>query len=101
MSCVCIFNRQSAVIADSYTRRICFRLGWLDVPAEIPYARAAVQLNWMLDWPPVELSEFHALLVAHAKARCRKRPGCSECVLGGMCRFGLVSASDSLSDSPG
>ena len=93
--------RQSAVIADSYTRRICFRLGWLDAPAEISYARAAAQLNWMLDWPPVELSEFHALLVAHAKARCRKRPRCSECVLRGTCRFGLVSASGCLSDSPG
>jgi endonuclease-3 related protein len=33
-------------------------------------------------------NEYHALIVAHGKAVCRKAPRCGECVLRDLCETG-------------
>ncbi|MGD8354022.1 MAG: endonuclease, partial [Pseudomonadota bacterium] len=43
--------------------------------------------------PDVDMfNEYHALIVRHAKERCRKRePVCEECILAKICNFNLKS----------
>jgi endonuclease-3 related protein len=35
-----------------------------------------------------QYAEFHALIIQHGKATCRKTPRCEECVLLANCRYG-------------
>jgi len=79
------FERPTFVV-DAYTRRLFGRLGerWL---AEAPYE--AVRAHFMAHLPSNHAlyNEYHALIVVHGKARCRKRPLCAGCPLKNDCLF--------------
>jgi len=71
-------------VVDSYTRRLLTRLGHIWAQ-DVPYA--TVQ-QWFVDTIDPDASvynEYHALIVAHGKARCRARPRCAGCPLSGSC----------------
>jgi len=70
-------------VVDAYTRRLFRRLGL--GPATDSYG--AWQSFFMEHLPlDVDLfNEYHALIVRHAKAACRKNPLCQGCCLEGLC----------------
>ncbi len=73
-------------VVDAYTRRLLACLGWL--PADgYEAVRAFFQDRLPAD-PPL-FNEYHALIVAHAKERCRKgAPRCADCPLREGCAYG-------------
>ena len=73
-------------VIDAYTRRLLCRLGVAD--EKQPYAKH--QQLFMDELPPnAEIfAEYHALIVSHAKASCRKSPECEGCVLLALCPTG-------------
>ncbi len=73
-------------VIDTYTRRLLSRLGVAD--EKQPYAK--YQQLFMDELPPnAEIfAEYHALIVSHAKASCRKSPECDGCVLLDLCPTG-------------
>lgn len=76
------FNRPVFVI-DAYTRRIFARLGLIagDEHYETLRHRFENELG-----PSVSLfNEYHALIVAHGKDVCKKRPACGRCTLADKC----------------
>jgi len=76
-------GRPSFVI-DAYTRRLFGRLGLLAGTAS--YATLRARFMAALPADPALFNEYHALIVAHAKARCRKRaPLCPGCPLRSAC----------------
>jgi endonuclease-3 related protein len=79
------FGRPVFVI-DAYTRRLFSRLGLIAGDEGYEALRAMVEECFGRDAPQVEVfNEFHALIVAHAKAFCRKRPLCRGCPLVRRC----------------
>ncbi|MHB9089838.1 MAG: hypothetical protein ACYC7H_00315 [Chloroflexota bacterium] len=70
-------------VVDAYTRRIFTRLGLVNAKATY----GEVQAFFMDNLPPdVPLfNEYHALIVAHGKDVCQKRPKCGECAIAKMC----------------
>ena len=81
--------RMSSFIVDNYTRRILSRLGILDEKASYSVYRAFFTDNLREDR---ELfSEYHGLIVRHAKVACRKRPLCHDCCLLDLCPTGRHS----------
>ncbi|HHH48286.1 MAG TPA: endonuclease III domain-containing protein [Gammaproteobacteria bacterium] len=77
------FERPVFVI-DAYTRRLFSRLGLLD--AELGYETLRRHVEAALPADAALFNEFHALIVRHAKERCRKRPLCEDCPLVAECR---------------
>ena len=77
------FERPVFVI-DAYTRRLFSRLGLLD--AELGYETLRQHVEAALPADVALFNEFHALIVRHAKERCRKRPLCEDCPLVAECR---------------
>jgi len=74
-------------VVDAYTVRLLERLDIL--PGKGSYGE--VQDLFMRSLPPDAglFNEYHALLVTHAKERCRKKaPLCKTCPLNGRCDFG-------------
>jgi len=91
-------------VVDAYTRRMLARLGWV-VPSALPgaaqsragaphastwetlpYERMRAFFLSHLPPDPTLWGEFHALIVRHAKERCRKRdPRCVGCPLLARC----------------
>jgi endonuclease-3 related protein len=72
-------------LVDAYTIRIGRRIGLFDTDEY-----DVVQRHFS-DRVPNDLAtrqEYHALLVAHAKARCRSIPKCDGCSLREVCDFG-------------
>lgn len=81
-------------VIDAYTLRIFARLG--DLPAKTGYSEARNFFMQHLRHDTALFNEYHALVVAHAKASCRKTtPLCSGCPLAGFCRYGQ-STNDGL-----
>ena len=79
------FERPVFVI-DAYTRRLFSRLGFIAGDEAYEDIRLAVEDKL---GPEVELyNEFHALIVIHAKAVCRVRPRCGDCLLRRRCPAG-------------
>lgn len=70
-------------VVDAYARRLLARLGL--VRGDEPYETLRVALEATLDAGSDCYNEFHALIVAHGKARCGVRPRCDGCVLAGDC----------------
>lgn len=71
-------------VVDSYTRRLLSRLGhaWAE---RAPYADVQ---TWFAREIPCEIEcykQYHALIVQHGKAHCRKRPACAGCALAPSC----------------
>ena len=77
------FDRPIFVV-DAYTRRLFSRLGygWME---KAPYEE--VQELFMKELPPRSdlYNEFHALIVAHCKNICKKKPLCSTCAISSHC----------------
>ena len=79
------FDRPVFVI-DAYTRRLFSRLGFIAGDEAYEDIRLAVEDKL---GPEVGLyNEFHALIVIHAKAVCRVRPRCGDCLLCRRCPTG-------------
>lgn len=81
------FHRPVFVV-DAYTRRIFQRLGLSPDDENDEDLRARVESVMPED--ALKLGEFHALLVAHAKAACRSRPSCEACCLRHSCARNFV-----------
>lgn len=80
------FHRPVFVI-DAYTRRIFSRLGMC--AGREPYEDLRTGFERALGPDVPVFQEYHALIVNHAKAACRKRqPACAECCLRRMCPVG-------------
>lgn len=79
------FSRPVFVI-DAYTRRLFARLGLIAGDEGYEALRAMVEEAFGRGEEQVQVfNEFHALIVAHAKDFCRKRPQCSGCLLAERC----------------
>ena len=70
-------------IVDAYTRRIFYRIG-IDLPGHYDVFREEVEK--LLPQDIQIYSEFHALLVKHAKTFCKKKPLCGNCPLKDLCK---------------
>lgn len=82
------FDRPVFVI-DAYTRRLFARLGLLNPDLDYEILRETFQTNLPLE---VNLfSEYHALIVIHAKTVCQKNPRCADCCLSKRCRHALLA----------
>jgi endonuclease-3 related protein len=79
------FDRPVFVI-DAYTRRLFSRLGLITGEDGYETLRALVEEAFGRSQEQTALfNEFHALIVAHAKEYCRKRPLCRGCPLARRC----------------
>jgi len=79
------FERPVFVI-DAYTRRLFSRLGLIAGDEGYEPLRAYVEETFGRETEQVALyNEYHALIVAHAKDFCRKRPVCKGCPLARRC----------------
>ncbi|MBF0135486.1 MAG: hypothetical protein H7833_10555 [Magnetococcus sp. DMHC-1] len=78
-SILCYEAKRPFFIVDTYTKRLFHRLGWVD--AEADYDLIQNMIHAALPPDPEILGEFHALIVAHAKTHCQKRPLCTHCPL--------------------
>lgn len=79
------FSRPVFVI-DAYTRRLFSRLGF--ITGEESYERLRHYFEEGLGGTAGNVplfNEYHALIVAHAKVACRKRPDCGACCLRRHC----------------
>ncbi|HXG28289.1 MAG TPA: hypothetical protein VNJ47_05500 [Nevskiales bacterium] len=76
------FHRPVFVV-DAYTRRLFTRLGLLQGDPGYEALRTACERALPAD--AVAYQQYHALIVEHAKRRCRPRPLCADCVLRRMC----------------
>jgi len=77
------FERPVFVI-DAYTRRLFSRLG---IISEQKYETLRALFESNLESNVMLFSEYHALIVIHAKERCRKKPLCEACVLARECHY--------------
>ena len=66
-------------VADAYTRRVLARHRLLHAGAGYEETRRFLEAHLPSD--PALLNELHALLVAAAKAHCRRQPRCGACPL--------------------
>jgi endonuclease-3 related protein len=79
------FDRPVFVI-DAYTRRLFSRLGLITGEEGYETLRALVEEAFGRSQEQTALfNKFHALIVAHAKEYCRKRPLCRGCPLARRC----------------
>lgn len=76
------FKRPVFVI-DAYTRRLFQRLGVIE--GEEAYEALRNRFEISLPSDTQLFNEYHALIVAHAKYVCRKRPLCHSCQLAALC----------------
>jgi len=73
-----------AFVVDAYTKRVGSRLGWF--PETAAYDEVQSFFVRRLPRSAAVYNEAHALLVAVAKAHCRKKPDCEDCPLRPGCR---------------
>lgn len=80
--------QKATFVIDAYTKRIISRLGL--EPSTNSYA--AFQELFIQSLPHDErlFNEYHALLVRHGKATCKKLPLCHDCCLSSRCP-GIIS----------
>ncbi|HET8945253.1 MAG TPA: hypothetical protein VFO59_10770 [Dehalococcoidia bacterium] len=77
---------QPSFVIDAYTRRMFSRIGVR--PAHDAYEGWRTIFMEALPADAGMFNEYHALIVAHGRAVCRKAPRCSECVLRDVCETG-------------
>jgi endonuclease-3 related protein len=68
---------QPVFVVDAYTRRVLARIGLIRGTER--YAAIQAAFHEELPAEPALFNEYHALIVAHAKAHCRARPSCGDC----------------------
>lgn len=83
------FGRPVAIV-DEYLRRLVRRLTASPKPGGDAWLRTRIRSEIS---DSARLNEFHALVVAHGKARCGANPCCGPCRLRAMCLTGR-SVSD-------
>lgn len=71
-------------VVDAYTRRVFSRVGLLT--GEPTYEEIQKLFHRHFKGSEREYNEYHALIVAHGKDFCKKRPLCGECCLQGLCQ---------------
>ena len=76
-SILCYAASRPVFVVDAYTKRLFLRLGWVDARAGYDEMQTLVRTRFAAD--ARQLGEFHALIVRHAKERCRVRPLCAGC----------------------
>lgn len=70
-------------VVDAYTRRIFSRLSIIVEGMKYGDIKSFFESN--LPQNTSIYKEYHALIVEHAKQRCRKKPVCEGCAIMGMC----------------
>jgi endonuclease III related protein len=78
-----------AFVVDAYTRRTFSRLGF--GPETDAYDGWQRLFFESLPAQAPLFNEYHALIVRHGKAACRKRPVCGECPLASICPAGSAA----------
>lgn len=82
------FHRPVFVI-DAYTRRLLTRLKIIKGNESYETLRSLMETALTVD--VALFNEYHALIVVHAKTRCRKtKPVCTNCNLKKLCHFNLA-----------
>jgi len=74
---------QPFFVIDSYTRRLLQRLGL--IKGKEPYDTLQQDFHRELEPDPELYRQYHALIVEHAKTRCRVRPDCDGCPFADGC----------------
>ena len=74
---------QPVFVIDAYTRRLLARQGL--ARGSEPYEELRRGFEVALPADVALFRQYHALIVEHAKAACRKRPACGTCHLEGRC----------------
>jgi endonuclease-3 related protein len=75
--------RRPVFVIDAYTRRIFQRLRLIEGNEDYETLRRMFEAT--LDSDTQLFNEYHALIVAHGKDVCRKRPLCRDCCLAEGC----------------
>lgn len=78
-------------VVDAYTKRILARLGIM--PERSNYEEVQRWFVGKMKPETAKFAEFHALLVEHAKARCRSEPVCAGCPLLAACPTGRANVA--------
>lgn len=78
-------------VIDGYTRRVFHRLGL--APDKAPYSAYGALFTDSLPQDPDLFGEYHALIVAHGKDVCRRKPLCEGCCLLEICPTGQRTSS--------
>ena len=81
---------QPVFVIDAYTRRLLARLGLAD--GDEPYEVLRARFESALPADVFLYQQYHALIVMHAKASCRKKPVCAGCPLLRECPTGQEQA---------
>lgn len=71
-------------VVDAYTKRIFSRVGLVNDNASYDDVQKIFHDNLSKDYEI--FSEYHALLVEHAKRHCKTRPECDGCLINAHCR---------------
>lgn len=77
---------QPVFVIDAYTRRLLQRYGL--ARGDESYEELRSGFEQALDTDVYLFQQYHALIVMHAKAVCRKAPQCGNCSLAGSCQTG-------------
>jgi len=79
-------------VVDAYTKRLFYRLGILQREKEnYEKVREIVEVSFSCEPDRLKtFKEFHALIVEHCKAACRKKPLCNNCCLWELCRYAKI-----------
>lgn len=85
---LCYCYGEPRFVADAYARRIAARCG--AAPTGLGYEALRIYAEATLAHDAAYLAEAHALLVEHAKRRCRAKPQCPGCALEGACPTALA-----------
>lgn len=88
------FDRPVFVI-DAYTRRLFGRLGLIVHDCGYESLRAGFEAALQND--SSLFSEYHALIVVHAKVHCRTKPVCVSCPLSEQCRYRMDQLANGIS----
>ncbi|MBT3056565.1 MAG: endonuclease III domain-containing protein [Candidatus Thiodiazotropha sp. (ex Codakia orbicularis)] len=88
------FDRPVFVI-DAYTRRLFGRLGLIAHDRGYESLRAGFEAALQSD--SSLFSEYHALIVVHAKVHCRTKPVCASCPLSELCRYKVDQLANGIS----
>ena len=83
--------RRPVFVIDAYTRRMMERHGW--APRDLPYDDLAARFTASLPRDTALYNEYHALIVALGKTRCRPTPRCPGCPLQSRLPRGCVRGS--------
>ena len=76
--------KKPTFVVDAYTKRIFSRMGLIDKNADYEEVKDFFEKNLPKDTNL--FNEYHALIVAHGKNICKKRPLCHACPLNSVCK---------------